>query len=251
MLKRLVISLLLVFTPLICCAADSQLSDIVTALETPFKYQTAEAEKINNFQANFHQQSLLTSIGRTQRGEGSVQFKFFASAEKSRAKFRWEYRKPSVQEIISDGETLWVYLPENRQVIASDLQKIDTHQGENPVTFLSDLGHLSHNFTIDWGSPEVTSSGDYRLRLTPLNRSQYITQVDIVVSKDAVNMWLKQHKTGEIFPILETLVVDPSGNKTAIQFQDVQVNQHLDSELFTFVIPPGVELVDPGQQFKF
>ena len=251
MLKRLLISLLLLFIPILATAAAVELSDVVTALETPFKYQTPAEEQINDFQADFHQQSLISSIGRTQRGEGSVQFKFISSAEKSEAKFRWEYRKPSVQEIISDGKTLWVYIPENRQVIASDLQKIDAEQGENPVTFLSDLGHLSRDFAIVWGTPQVTDSGDYRLLLTPHDPSQFITQIEIVVSKRAVDMWQKQHKTGENFPILETLVVDPSGNRTAIQFKNMQINQHLDSRLFTFVIPEGVELVDPGQQLGF
>jgi len=251
MLKRLLISLLLLYVPILSSAADIKLSDVITALETPFKYQTPADEKIGDFQADFLQQSRIASIGRTQRGEGSVQFKFISSAKQSLAKFRWEYRKPSVQEIISDGKTLWVYIPENLQVIASDLEKIDAEQGENPVTFLSGLGQLSDDFSIEWNSPRLTDSGDYRLFLTPLNPSQFITQIEIVVSRDAVNIWLKQHKTGEIFPIIATLVTDPSGNRTAIEFQDIKINQQLNDQLFSFVRPPGVELVDPGRQLGF
>jgi len=251
MLKRLLISLLLLFVPFISNAADIKLSDVVTALETPFKYQTRAGEKISDFQADFLQQSHIASIGRTQRGEGSVQFKFISSAEQSLAKFRWEYRKPSVQEIISDSKTLWVYIPENLQVIASDLEKIDAEQGENPVTFLSGLGQLSDDFSIVWSSPQLTESGDYRLLLTPRHPSQFITQIEVVVSRDAVDVWLKQHKTGEIFPIVATLVTDPSRNQTAIEFKNIKINQQLSARQFTFVRPPGVELVDPGQQLGF
>jgi outer membrane lipoprotein carrier protein len=251
MLKRLMIGLLLLFVPVLSPAADVRLSDVVTALETPFKYQTPAAEKIRDFQADFLQQSHIASIDRTQRGEGSVQFKFISSVKQSLAKFRWEYRKPSVQEIISDSKTLWVYIPENLQVIASDLEKIDAEQGENPVTFLSGLGQLSHDFSIVWNSPRLTASGDYRLLLTPLNPSQFITQIEVVVNQSAVNIWLKQHKTGGIFPIIATLVIDPSGNRTAIEFKDIKINQQLSDQLFTFVRPPGVELVDPGQQLGF
>lgn len=147
MLKMLVtFSLLLLSVPGIATADEVKLSDVVAALETPFKAETTRSEQISDFSANFFQESLIASIGRTQRGEGTVRFKFDAEGDTSVAKFFWEYRKPSVQDIISDGLTMWVYMPENRQVIESDLSQINAQQGENPVTFLSGLGNLSRDF---------------------------------------------------------------------------------------------------------
>jgi len=254
MFKTLITCLVLMLSiPGISSAAEIILDDIVTALETPFKSQSSSSEQIHDFSAKFVQESVVASIGRTQRGEGSVRFKFEATgAQKaSLAKFFWEYSEPSVQEIISDGLTMWVYMPENRQVIETDLSQISAQQGENPVTFLSGLGNLSRDFAIHWGDPETTESGDYRLLLKPLKESQFIQRIDIVVSQKAVNIWLKKHKTGEIFPLLSTLVTDANGNRTAIAFQEVRVNQKLADKLFSFERPDGVELIDPAEQMNF
>ena len=254
MFKRLFMSLfLLSFIPALAGAAETELSDVIVALETPFKGQTKSSERIHDFQADFFQESHIASIGRTQRGQGVVSFKFVPSAGGTSplAMFRWEYREPSVQEIISDGQIMWVYLPENRQVIESDISQLNAEQGENPVTFLSGLGNLSQDFLINWGSSQKVASGGYLLQLEPRKESQFIQKIEIVVSELAVNRWLKQQKTGDIFPILATLITDPNGNRTAIEFRDVQVNQELADQLFSFERPEGVELVDPGEQMGF
>ena len=254
MFKRVTTYLLLLLSfPLLAGAAGVELSDVIDALETPFKAETKSSEQIKDFSANFFQESHIASIDRTQHGQGVVQFKFTAaSAQKSPlAKFRWEYHKPTVQEIISDGQTMWVYLPENRQVIESDISQIDAQQGENPVTFLSGLGNLSQDFFINWGAPRVVESGDYLLQLEPRKASQFIQKIELTVSKKSVDNWLLKDKTGEIFPIISTLVTDPNGNLTAIEFRDVEVNRKLADDLFQFERPEGVELVDPAEQMSF
>ncbi len=254
MLKKLLIYLLLVLSiPCLSSADEITLDDIVAALETPFKAQTKPSEQIHDFSAKFVQESLVASIGRTQKGEGTVRFKFDAATgqEKPTVKFFWEYSKPSVQEVISDGLTMWVYIPENRQVIESDISQINAQQGENPVTFLSGLGNLSRDFSIAWGTPQKTESGNYRLLLKPLKESRLIQQIEIVVNEEAVNSWLNKHKTGEIFPLLATLVTDASGNRTTIEFREVQVNRKLSDQLFSFERPEGVELIDPAKQMNF
>ncbi len=254
MLKGLIVGLfLLLFIPGSSVAAEIELNEVIDALETPFKNQTKSSERIHDFRAEFFQESHIASIDRTQHGQGTVSFKFVTSAtdERSLAKFRWEYREPSIQEIISDGQTMWVYLPENRQVIESDMGQINAKQGENPVTFLSGLGNLSRDFSINWGSPRVVEAGGYRLQLEPRKESQFIQQIELIVSEEAIRSWLKQHKTGDVFPILATLITDPNGNRTAIEFRDVQVNQKLADQLFSFERPEGVELVDPGGQMGF
>lgn len=254
MLKGLVTGLLLLlFIPGLSAAAEVALSDVISALEIPFQGQTKKSEQIQDFSAEFFQKSHIASIDRTQSGQGMVRFKFISSdaLNSPLAKFRWEYRQPSVQEIISDGQKLWVYLPENRQVIESDISQVNDQQGENPVTFLSGLGNLSQNFLITWGSPQTVETGGYLLQLEPRKESQLIQQIEVVVSEAAVNNWLKQHRSGGIFPILSTLVTDPSGNRTAIEFRDVRVNQNLADQIFSFEPPEGVELVDPGGQPGF
>ncbi len=252
-LKGLVILLLLLFIPVSSIATEVSLSSVVDALETPFKVGTKSNNQIHNFSADFLQQSQIASIGRTQHGSGTVSFSFTPAKKDGvvLAKFRWQYIKPTIQEIISDGQTMWVYIPENRQVIASDLRLINKESGQNPVTFLSGLGNLSKDFLVEWGNPQFDARGNYYLQLTPREESQFIQLIDIVVNKKAVNKWLKQHKTGEIFPIISTLVTDPNGNKTAIEFENIKVNQQLNADLFNFERPEGVELVAPSESIGF
>ncbi len=254
MLKGLFIYIILLLSiPGISAADEIDLNAVIATLETPFKDQTKSSERIHDFSAEFFQESHIASIGRTQHGQGTVHFKFVAVVTQKAplAKFLWKYRKPSIQEIISDGQTMWVYLLENRQVIESDISQINAQQGENPVTFLSGLGNLSRDFSINWGSPRIVESGDYLLHLEPRKESQLIQQIEVIVSESAVNQWLKQHKTGDIFPILSTLVTDPNGNRTLIEFRDLKLNQQLADQLFSFERPAGVELVDPGEQMGF
>ncbi len=254
MFMRLFVALLVFFcVPSLSGATEVQLSDVVNALETPFKAETKLLDRIQDFTADFSQESHIASIDRTQHGQGIVSFKILASleGESSIVKFRWEYRKPSVQEIISDGHIMWVYIPENRQVIESDISQVNAQQGQNPITFLSGLGNLSRDFVINWAADKTDQAGDYSLLLKPREESQFIQQIEVVVSHEAVNEWQEQQKTGKAFPIRVTQITDPTGNRTTIEFHDVQVNQDLADKLFSFERPEGVELVNPGEQLTF
>ena len=54
MLKGLMTGLLLLLSlPLVAGAADVELSDVIDALETPFKAETKSSEQIKDFSANF------------------------------------------------------------------------------------------------------------------------------------------------------------------------------------------------------
>lgn len=245
MLNKLFITLLFLGLPFSAVAAEMSLSDVIKTLETPFNSKTDERSRITDFSAEFSQQSHVTSINRVQHGAGSVGFRFIPATEEqpATAQFRWDYQTPDIQEIISDGRTMWVYLPDNKQVIESDLSRLNEDQGENPVTFLSGLGNLSRDFDIDWGTGQKDPDGHYLLQLRPKRPSQLIDQMSIVVNRAAVNDWLEAQKTGDKFPIIATIVTDFQGNRTSIRFEKVKLNTGLKGKLFHFDKPDDVELV--------
>lgn len=249
MIKKLMISLFFLVLPGVVVAAETTLTDVITALETPFKGETAETERIGDFKAEFTQESHVASINRTQQGAGRVYFRFIPGAgdDEAIAQFRWDYRKPDIQEIISDGRKMWVYLPDNKQVIESDISGLSEQQGENPVTFLSGLGNISKDFQINWGAEKSDQDGNFLLQLIPHQESQLIQQMEVIVNREAVSEWLKSHKTGHIFPILATLVTDQQGNRTFIQFDQIEVNNRLKTDQFIFDKPDDVELVRPEE----
>jgi outer membrane lipoprotein carrier protein len=223
-------------------AGAESLNEVVAALEAPFKAGAGRNTAIYDMQAEFAQESYLTSLDRTQRGRGRVAMQFArpAGGRAPLARFRWEYEQPTEQLIVSDGKTLWVYLPENRQVIQSEVAAAGAERSDDPLLFLTGLGNLSRDFLIGWAEPARDAKGNYSLELRPRRPSTLIARLLVVVPREAV-----AKGGGKVFPILSTNVIDPGGNSTRIEFGNVRVNRNLPDRQFHFTIPPGVEVVRP------
>jgi len=236
---------LIVLFPALSLAESVPLSRVVDALETPFRGETEPGAAIKTFEARFHQQSLIASLEQMQEGGGNVQVKFTGpdKARTSRVMFRWIYATPSTQEIVSDGATVWVYLPENQQVLKTTLKTDSASHQENPMLFLTGLGNLSKEFAISWANPQQDDHGNFVLALQPKIPSTMVQSLQLTVAKDAV---LASGKgKGPAFPLVSVHLSDGNGNSTRIDFTDVRVNPALSDGLFTFKVPEGVEVVSP------
>jgi outer membrane lipoprotein carrier protein len=225
------------------------LGQVIQALENPFKHNADAKIAINDFEADFFQESLIASLDRLQRGRGRVAIKFDRSRPDRAplALFRWEYEQPTNQEIVSNGRTMWVYLPENRQVIQSELEITAEARADDPMTFLTGLGNLSRDFQISWASPNQDVRGNFVLDLRPRRPSPMIQRMLVVVDREVVQLTGRRS-----FPILSTTVYDPGGNSTLIEFSNIRVNRGLPAQYFNFIIPGGVEVVRPsGREMGF
>lgn len=242
-------------------AADERigLSDVIKTLETPFKIDAVGARgtassAIVDFEADFFQESRLESLDRLQRGRGRVAVLFDRTLTDRvpLTMFYWEYDQPTTQEIISDGKTLWVYLPENAQVIESQIDFTSRERADDPTTFLTGLGNISRDFLITWAEPNQDVEGNYILELRPRRTSAMMQKMQIVVDRDAVLAYTRNGVTGNILPILASTVTDPNGNRTTIEFNNVRVNRGLSSSRFRFILPAGVEVLRPtGSEMGF
>ena len=251
-LKRIILLAVFCLIPALARAETVDLNRVIAAIEAPFKAKVPGDPKgrtlIEEFQASFSQESKIASVDRTQHGDGEVSFLFRPGGKNQDAlvMFRWLYHRPVNQEIVSNGRSLWVYVPENNQIIKSEISQINQSQEENPVTFLARLGNLSRDFKIRWAEPSTDGNGNFLLLLEPRKSSQLIETIQIVVDRRAVSAYSEHQRTGDYFPIRATVVTDQNGNQTAIEFNDVQVNPGLPEEIFTLVPPPGVEVVSPS-----
>ncbi|GEM_PF-204899 len=164
------------------------LNDVIHTLETPFQTKTAKELRIFDYSADFFQESKIASLDRLQRATGRVEVSFDYKRPQTvpDVMFRWQYEQPTTQEIVSDGKTLWVYLPENNQVIQSDIEMINKSRQNDPMTFLTGLGNLSRDFLIRWATPNTDIDGNYVLELTPRRASSLINRLVIVVDRFAV-----------------------------------------------------------------
>ena len=266
-----------------------ELSDVINTLETPFQPGTDDKYRIFDYSADFYQESKITSLDRLQQANGRVEVAFDyrhgrIGQSVPTVKFHWQYVSPSNQEIVSNGEAMWVYLPENNQVIQSDIAQMSNTEQNDPMAFLTGLGNLSRDFAIDWADPNQDLDGNYVLEMTPRRTSSLINKLIIVVDRYAVESYLNRGKkepfgdpaiappsrenyasgqnfalpgddreSGALwFPILSTMVYDPNGNSTLIEFKNLRLNYGPPEKTFEFTLPEGVQVVRPtGKEAGF
>jgi len=195
-----------------CSGQEISLEEVVAKVQEQYEIHT-------DFKAHFQQESVIKSLGKTQRSGGIVYFK-------KPGKMRWIYRQPAKQEIISDGRNLWTYRPEDKQVTVTKITQ--AFQSRAPSTFLAGIGNLKKDFSARFVQ-EPPSEKDYALELTPLEAQGSLEKLFLVVER-------------ETFKILRAKIQDAMGNITQISFSKIQFDNRLSDDLFTFTPPKGVEV---------
>lgn len=233
------------------------LSDVIAAVEAPFRADGRGTE-LTSLQADFFQRSTIAEKKREMRADGRMYFK--PSSDSEPLMFRFDYFRPARQEVVCDGRTLWVYLPENRHVIQSDVAEFLDPGRNNPlrdrgINFLQGLGRISRDFTITYAPQATDLEGNYILELRPNRSSVMIEKLFITVSREVV-----MRRAGGLprtsapaalpqaqrsFAILATTVVDHDGNSTTMEFSNILENEMMPDVLFNFTVPADARLVRP------
>ncbi len=166
------------------------------------------------FEAEF-QQTLRAYDGEVlQQTEG----KFYLNRP---GKFRWNYKSPYEQIIVSDGERIWIYDVDLAQVT---VQKQASGLPATPMALLEDSSKLYKNFIV---SPLDEHDGVFRLKL--LSKTKESDFGAIVVGLDAKGLRFMQ-------------LHDQFEQVTDIVFSESQTNKDLAKEIFEFVPPEGVDV---------
>ena len=234
-LYRFIVLVTLALIPLVAQAAPetptATAKDLVAALEQGYA-------TIGDLQATFAQRTTIASLNREERGAGEV----FIRKAGGAAMFRFNYSKPR-QQIISNGKTVWYYLPENRQVIVSNVATLFAGGNGVALNYLTGLGHLSADFTAHLADKGRDSKGNYVLDLVPKKATPVMARLRLTIASSAIADYLEAKKAREPFPILSSAVYDQLGNITRIDFSNVKVNRGLGSDRFTFKPPAGMEII--------
>jgi outer membrane lipoprotein carrier protein len=176
------------------------------------------------FSAAFDQEATIKAmqITDTARGELFV---------RRPGKMRWEYTAPEPQIIISDGASLWVYRPLDKQVMTG---KAPAFFGDGKgAGFLADIRQVRRGFDVEL--EETAMGGEYRLRLTPKQKTPDVTAVHLSISADT-------------FIITDVLTVNAYGDETWIKLRDYRFDQDFENEVFAFDIPPGTDVLKLNEQ---
>ena len=198
-----------------------------TAQERPAAAELARAlqkryQGIRDFSAEFVH-TYRGGVLRTQTSErGTVVIK-------KPGKMRWVYTNPERKEFVSDGEKLYSYIPEDRQVIVSTLPSDD--QATTPALFLTGKGDISRDFEATYA--ETTLPGTVALRLSP--RRQEPEYEYLVVTLDPVTLQIRALATH-----------DRQGGDSNISFSNLKENTGRSDNEFAFRIPRGVDVITDG-----
>jgi outer membrane lipoprotein-sorting protein len=253
--------LLVTISPLDLLAAEQVrvgLNDVIDSVEQQFRIGNSGLPPLTTVTADFFQRSTIAAQNRELRADGQMFLKFATGSEP--LMFRFDYFRPLTQEIICDGRSLWMYQPDNRRVILSDVRDtFDPDTRFNPerdraTNFLQGLGRISKDFDITFASGVGDVGGNYVLELTPRRVSVSIAKLLLVVHKDAVlrHAYSRQGRNDYAmnrpeleFPILSTTVIDPDGNTTTMEFSNIKTNVFLSDFFFKFMPPADVQVVRP------
>ena len=178
-------------------------------------------EKTIDFKADFIQETTVKSLKRTDVEEGRVFFK-------NPRNMLWNYTKPKAKKLVINSRKAWLYLPQEKVAYTQDSDYI--FQSKVLIKFLSGLGKLKDDFTIEYAKPNaLDKNGNYRLVLTPLEKSAAYNTLQIHVDKNK-------------FYILQVSFDDAMGNSTTLRFSNISINTGLAPKIFQFQPPAGVSI---------
>jgi outer membrane lipoprotein carrier protein len=175
------------------------------------------------FRAKFFQESMLKAMMISDTAEGRL-------IVKRPGKMRWEYLIPDEQTIITDGKSMWIFRPADKQVMVGRAPEF--FSGGKGAGFLSDIGQIRKSFNIQLQASK--SADHYRLRLLPKSPTDDMAEIILLVNRSD-------------FLVQQVLTYNSYGDETRIQFSDYQFNQNPNDSLFTFVIPDGIDVVQIDQ----
>ena len=136
-------------------------------------------------------------------------------------KFRWDYKTPFQQQIVSNSGKVWFYDTDLEQVT---VKKVDQSIGSTPALLLSGDAALENNYTLENQGAEDNLQW---IRLLPKSQDSSFKYITIGLDKGTLaGMELS----------------DNFGQLTRIYFSNVIVNAPLKQTLFEFEAPKGVDV---------
>jgi outer membrane lipoprotein carrier protein len=216
-----------------CPAAQSvPLKDVVATLEQGYRL-------LIDVQADFSQRASIASMKREERGAGEL---FMKKSADGPTMFRFDYSKPR-QQIISNGKKVWYYLPDNRQVMVTEMSAFFESGNSIALNYLTGMGNVTRDFTIRFVGDGRDKKGDYVVELIPKKPTPAMDKLHLTLSARAVEQFRQNGEARDPFPIKTSVLFDRLGNTTTIEFSKVKVNRGLAGDRFNFKIPHGVEVI--------
>ncbi|MBE9503379.1 MAG: outer membrane lipoprotein carrier protein LolA, partial [Proteobacteria bacterium] len=141
------------FSQDVAVAGTASLDKIVTRIQDNYK-------SMKDYEATFVQETKIKAYPRAQRSSGQVFYK-------KPGGMRWNYEKPEKSEIVTDGQTVWMYTPSLNQVMKMEFST--SNQSRVATAFLSGMGNLKEDFDLSLDTAE-SDEADHILILRPKDK---------------------------------------------------------------------------------
>jgi outer membrane lipoprotein carrier protein len=175
---------------------------------------------LTSLQADFRQVSTVAGGDAAEKASGRLYLQ-------KPGRFRWDYREPSGQLIVSDGTNVWLFDQELEQVT---VKAIDQSLSTTPALLLAGKASVAESFDI---SSAGTREGTDWILLVPKR-----TDTDFL-----------EFRLGFVRGELRAMELkDKLQQNTRIEFSDVKRNARLGAELFTFKPPAGVDVIGTARR---
>ena len=175
---------------------------------------TSAIASLAGFRAEFRQTVTDANGEQTQSAAGTV-----SMARPGR--FRWDYREPP-QVIVSDGTTVWLY--DADLALVTVRPAAETLSG-TPALLLAGDADIAREFEMrDGGSAD----GLEWTLLRPRDAEADFSELAVGIAD------------GELRRMALT---DRLGQTTRLEFSRIERNPRFEASTFTFVVPPGVDVV--------
>ena len=178
-------------------------------------------DETKTFKAQVRQEMKVKSLDVSDASDGTVIFK-------KPGKMRWDFQTPRAQQIIADGNLLWIYQPDDRQVLKAQFKA--AFVSTTPVSFLLGVGRITDEF-----DPHPDQRGCTASRLYVALSSKKGEDVG------ALAFGVER----ATYDIVEASVTDPLGNVTTLTFKDIARNVDVPDTTFDFSVPAGVDVITP------
>lgn len=196
-------------------AAATPLDRVVKAVENHYN-------RLQSLKAGFLQVYRASDAAPARQEAGTLYLK-------KPGKMRWEYTAPEVKLFVSDGKTVFFYVPEDAQVTRMPAR--ESADVRTPLRFLLGRMNLRREFRVELATDAAPlDPGNPVLRLMPKRSDERFRELLLEVDPADRIRRLK---------ILET-----DGGITEFRFSVEVPNPPLDNAMFQFHIPRGVEVVD-------
>ncbi len=191
--------------------SDLNLEQILDRMETQYTN--------NSFKAEFAQESTLKAMDISDFASGKIFVRYPGM-------MRWEYEKPDKQIIITDAKKLWIHRPDDNQVMTGSAPAFFS-DGKG-ASFLSDIKLVRRKFKISLEPSKDTFF--YELKLQPIEKTLDVNDIRLSVTKNT-------------FTVIRIITYNSYGDENRIELINHRFNVDLDDKLFSFDIPPGVDVL--------